>query len=270
MKITLSKCSERMRLNKILALIYRDLIIFIRAKWRLADFVCFPIITILMWAFFALHAEAFAVQAGLVVLAINVFLMFASSLQSLINLQFMEDVWSASIKNVLLTAIRPFEFIFAKTISAFFPSIPVYILMLGISYHFGFTLLIEHSLFFLLITVLIIIASIALANIIGAAILMLGREYGFLSWTAINFFMFFSAPFFPIKAFPSIIRPIAWAMPYTWSFQAIRMLIETGRIIHSFVLFALLSAIAYLAASIIIYKFAFERARATGKLTQVL
>ena len=78
-----------MRLNKILALLYHDALVFSRVKWRLAETFYFPITSIIIWGFFAVYMRSFALEAGLMVLALNVFWNFSYIAQSHTNMLMM-------------------------------------------------------------------------------------------------------------------------------------------------------------------------------------
>ena len=100
-----------MDFNKIRALVHRDLLIIRRSKWRLVEIFYFPITTIIIWGFFAIHSKSFYFEAGLLVLIVNIFLNFAFVAQSTVNMQMMQDSWSGSLKQLFLSGVSEVEYV---------------------------------------------------------------------------------------------------------------------------------------------------------------
>lgn len=259
---------RKLRLNKIKALIYRDFIILTRAKWRLVEAIYFPITTIIIWGFFALYSKQIAVEAGLIVLVINIFWNFAYVAQSTVNLQVMEDTWSGSLKQVLLSGINEFEYLFSRLITATIISIAVMFLILLFSFAFMHEILAQ-PLLLAALTLITLIGSLALAVIIAAIYIFSGREYGFLAWTALQLFILLSAPFNPIDIFPKIMQYIAMIMPFTFIFEAARNLVITKIIDPSLLWKSFLVVSVYFIIGWPLYYLAFKMARKTGGLVRI-
>ena len=259
---------RKLRLNKIRALIYRDFIILTRAKWRLVEAIYFPITTIIIWGFFALYSRQIAVEAGLIVLVINIFWNFAYIAQSTANLQVMEDTWSGSLKQVLLSGISEFEYLFARLITATIISLIVMLLILIFSFIFVPEVFTQ-PLLLAELTLITLIGSLALAVIIAAVYISAGREYGFLAWTALQLFILLSAPFNPIEIFPKVMQYIAMIMPFTFIFEAARNLVITNTINPSLLWQSFLVVSIYFIIGWPLYHFAFKRARKTGGLVRI-
>ena len=257
-----------LRWNKLKALIFRDFIILTRAKWRLVEAVYFPITTILIWGFFALYSRQIAIEAGLIVLVINIFWNFAYIAQSTANLQIMEDTWSGSLKQVLLSGIDEFEYIIARLITATIISLVVMILILFLAYLFTPELF-RQPLLLAALTGITLIGSLALAVIVAAIYIATGREYAFLSWTALQLFILLSFPFNPVTILPKILQYIAYAMPFTFIFQAARTLATTNIISGALLAKSLLVVLLYFILGWPLYYLAFKRARKTGGLVKI-
>src|SRR3989338_920802 len=156
-----------MKLNRIKALIYRDSLILTRAKWRIVETIYFPVTTILIWGFFALYSETIAVQAGLIVLIVNIFWNFAYIAQSTANMQIMEDIWAGSLKQLFLSGITEFDYIIARLVTATIMSLIVMALILGISFFFTPSIFLKPGELAIL-TLVTLIGSMALSVIIAS------------------------------------------------------------------------------------------------------
>ncbi len=247
---------------------YRDLIILTRAKWRLAEAFYFPLTTIIIWGFFALYSKQIAIQAGLIVLIVNIFWNFAYIAQSTANLQIMEDTWSGSLKQVLLSGISEFEYMAARLLTAIVISMVVMFFILLLSYLFTPELF-THPAQIAELSLITLLGSMALSVVIAAVYIATGREYGFLAWTALQLFILLSAPFNPVSVFPPIMQYIASVMPFTYVFEAARMLATQSSISSVLLTKSLIAALIYFIVGWPLYYFAFKRARRTGGLVRI-
>ena len=116
---------------------------------------------------------------------------------------------------------------------------------------------------------LTLVASLALAVIVAGLILSTGREYGFLSWTAIEAFILLSAPFYPTAIFPGIVQPVTWIMPFTNIFEGVRLLVTSGIVDPRFLINGAIVSFGYLILSFPFYLIMFKRARKNGNLVRM-
>src|SRR3989338_7527330 len=101
-------------------------------------------------------------------------------------------------------------------------------------------------------------------------ILMLGRDYSFLSFYALGILILLSAPMFPIELFPGPVQAVSSVMPYTYVFEGIRTLITAGSVQTIIMIKGLVISTAYLAASIPFFFYAFQYARRKGNLVRMM
>ena len=257
-----------MKLNRIKALIYRDFLILTRAKWRIVETIYFPVTTILIWGFFALYSETIAVQAGLIVLIVNIFWNFAYIAQSTANMQIMEDIWAGSLKQLFLSGITEFDYIIARLVTATIMSLIVMALILGISFFFTPSIFLKPEELAIL-TLVTLIGSMALSVIIASINVSTGREYGFFAWTVLQLFILLSAPFNPVELFPKFLQYISYVMPFTFIFEGARNLVLIGQIGNDIFLKSMISVTVYFIIGWPIYYLAFKRARRTGILAKL-
>ncbi len=254
-----------MELHRVWALVYRDLLIIRRSKWRLVEMFYFPITTMIMWGFFSAYTRSFALEAGLIVLIISLFWNFAYVAQSTINMQMMEDSWSGSLKQLLTSGVTEVQYVAARLITSTFVSIFVLIFMFAVAIIFGWNPLPSAPIVTALV-ILTLITSLAMGILITALITVLGRSYGFLAWTALQAFILLSAPFFPKEVFPGPLRYVSEVMPYTYIFEGARALTSGG---HVPLGIAAIVAVAYFVISWPVYVYCFRLARKNGSLARL-
>lgn len=259
-----------MNSNRVLALLYRDFLIFFRVKWRLAETFYFPLTTVLIWGLFSVFMERFAVEAGLIVLAMNIFWNFAYVAQSTTNMSMLEDVWSGSFRQLFVSGVTSTEFITARLLFSMFLSIVLILIMSVISYFvFNFSLIVSRFSTFAILAFITMISSLALSVIIAALLFVLGREYGFLAWTVLQIFILLSAPFYTIDILPKAVQYISQLMPYTDVFEAARNLITNGIVSPILIVRGLVISVSYLSISFPFYYLAFYLARKNGNLVKL-
>jgi len=257
-----------MRSYKISALMFRDFRIFLRSKWRFVQFFYFPITTVIIWGLFALFAQTFSPEAGLMVLAVNVFWSFSYLAQSTTNMQINEDHWSGSFHQVMSSGFTEFEYLFARILTSTLIAVVVMVIMIATALLFGLWVFVEQGGFVFALSAITLLGSIALSMFVAALIMLLGREYSFLAWTVLQIFVLLSAPLYPIEILPAPLQTVAGVMPFTNVFAGVRELVSTSAISTGVLVNGLGMVIAYLVASIPLYYYSFRRARKNGMLAR--
>src|SRR5574341_2147470 len=257
-----------MKLNNIMAVVQNDARVIKRVKWRLLEITYFPLTTILIWGLFSLYSRQFAVEAGLIVLIVNLFWSFCQLAQQQANILIMEDLWSLSIKHVLVSGVSEFEYILAKLITSTSAAIVIGTILMLVANAFGAPLLANFKIV-ALIAGIALLGSLALAIGIAGTVMMLGREYGFLSWSMLQLFIFFSAPFYSPNIFPTSIRWITEFMPFTRIFEAARAIATNTPVQASMLWHAFLITATYFAIAWPYYYFCFKRTRKSGMLARI-
>jgi ABC-type transport system involved in cytochrome c biogenesis permease component len=257
-----------MKWHKVYALFLHDLIIYRRVAGRLAEFFYFPVTNILIFGLLARQLEGRDAAAGLLVLLVQVLWNFAYLAQSTVNMQTMEDIWSGSLRQVLLTGITEWELMAARCASSTLSSLLVLGVMVLLCRVFvEDSVLLANAWPVAGLSVLTLMSALGLAVWVGGCIVMLGRSYGFLSWTIIQGFILFSLPFVPPGGPPTWLTAISIPMPFSAVFQACRDLSAPGgRVETTTWAWAILTALAYPALGLPFYGWAFARGRRNGVL----
>lgn len=259
-----------MNLKRIFALIKRDYRIVRKVKRSTIRIFYFPIVIMFIWGFFVIWAKDIAIELAFILLTVNIFWQLAQHTQGGMNIQIMEDRWSESYKQIILSPITSTEYLVGKAIFAIAISVISFTFIYLMAYFlFDFTILLEKLYYFLLLSVIIIGASIGVSIFVESMILAWGNEYGFFAWSATQFFILFSAPFFPMTIYPPVIQQISAVMPYTWIFESIRALMNASSLESTLLLRALGISIIYLIGGFLFYRKMFEKARKNGKLVKI-
>lgn len=256
------------RIYKIKAMLYRDIVSFAKTKERIVEFLFFPVTTTVIWGLFSNYFKAFSLETAMMLLIINIFWSFTYLSQSSGNLQINMDVWSRSLTQLLISGISELEYLVSRLVFSTVASIPIVILMLWIAGFFGFVMPALAPFTFLIIVCLL--ASTVLGIFVVSLFILLGRDYAFLSWTFLQLIILLSAPFFPIQTYPWFIQKITVILPHTWIFECLRNLASTGVINTHLVMKALITSMIYLFLVLPLYLYVFKRAKKTGSLIRLV
>ena len=254
-----------MDFQKIKALVYRDLLIFRRSKWRITETFYFPITAVLIWGLFALHSKGFHFEAGMVVLIVTVFWNFAHVGQTSVNIQMLQDVWSGSLKQLLLSGISEMDYMVSRLITSGIISVLVLAVLLMIAHFFleGFP---EPFSAIVTISFLTLVTSLSLGVLLTGVIANLGKTYSFLAWTSLQALVLLSAPFFPREYFPVFLQYVSNVMPFTHIFQAAKDYAAGNPVIWHY---AFIVTLAYAVIVWPIYLYLFRLAKRNGKLVEL-
>ena len=257
-------------MQRILAVVERDLRIILRLKWRLVEVFYFPLTSVIIWGDFTLWSSENAVQTGFALLAINIFWSFAYQSQSGANMQLMEDRWNEEFKKLATTPLRSGEYLLGKTFSALVFTILSFFVTLALSYFaFNYKIIIDHLGVFVILSFITLAASVGIGILISSFIIVYGNEYSFFSWSAMQLFILFSAPFFPVSTYPGILQVISKTIPFTWVFESIRSIISYQTVPSGYIVKGIILGALYILISVPVYSLAIERARKTGKLIKI-
>ncbi|MEM7821451.1 MAG: hypothetical protein QXX38_01390 [Candidatus Aenigmatarchaeota archaeon] len=256
-----------MNISRIVTLVRRDYLMFIKSKWRWMEFFYFPITSLIMWGIFTLWTREFASVAGRVALVVNVFWSYAYVVQSTINLSINEDAWHGEIHHLFITGIGKWEYLFARIVFGVLVSFANLIIMILIM-HFLFLNISSIVFPIILFCISTAFISVALAILITGLIFMLGRDFTWLAWSALQFFILLSFPLAPLEIFPYNIQTIAKVMPYGNLFQSIRNLVMYKPWVE-YLRSSVLLGFVYLVISLFLYDFGFDFSRKTGKFAKM-
>ena len=244
----------------------------LRSSWpRILDLIYWPAVQMLMWGFLQLYVSQsgglFARTAGVFIGAVLLWdILFRGQLG--FSISFLEEMWSRNLGNIMISPLRPVEFIAALMIMSIvrllIGMIPVTLLALAF---FGFNL---WSLGFALVAffVNLILTSWAIGIFVAGLLLRNGMGAEGMAWTIMFLFLPLTCVYYPVAVLPEFLQYVAWALPPTYVFEGMRALL----IDHVFRADLMLEALAFNIVLFAAASFAFLRllasARVQGSLLQ--
>jgi ABC-2 type transport system permease protein len=263
--------SEGSSTRRIAAMILRYWYL-LRASWpRLLDLVYWPTVQMVTWGFLqyyiANNAGFFARAGGTFIGAVLLWdILFRGQLG--FSISFLEEMWSRNIGNLMMSPLRPGEFIIALMVMSVvrlsIGAVPVTFLAIAF---FGFNL---YGLGFALVAFFfnLMLTSWAIGIFVSGLILRNGMGAENLAWSIMFLFMPLTCVYYPVTTLPVWLQPVAWALPPTYVFEGMRALLVDKVFRPDLMLDALAINAVLFAAGVFGFLKLLESARRHGSLMQ--
>jgi ABC-2 type transport system permease protein len=244
----------------------------LRSSWpRLLDLIYWPTVQMLMWGFLQLYvaqnAGFFAKAGGVFIGAVLLWdILFRGQLG--FSISFLEEMWSRNLANIMMSPLRPVEFLAALMIMSVvrlsIGMIPVSLLAIAF---FGFNLWglgLALAAFF----ANLILTSWAIGIFVAGLLLRNGLGAESMAWTIMFLFLPLTCVYYPVDVLPGYLQVVAWMLPPTYVFEGMRALL----IDHVFRADLMLQSLAFNVMLFAAASFAFlkllQSARVQGSLLQ--
>lgn len=258
-------------LPRIAAMVARYMYL-LRSSWpRLLDLIYWPAVQMLMWGFLQLYisqnAGFFARAGGTFIGALLLWdMLFRGQLG--FSISFLEEMWSRNLANLMISPLRPVEFVIALMIMSVvrlaIGIVPVTLLAIAF---FGFNLF---SLGFALAAffVNLMLTSWAVGIFVSGLVLRNGLGAENMAWTIMFIFLPLTCVYYPVTVLPPWLQHVSWLLPPTYVFEGMRALM----IDHVFRLDLMLQGLVlnaiWFAAGVAGFLALLKSARASGALMQ--
>jgi len=244
----------------------------LRSSWpRLLELAYWPMVQMLTWGFLQLYVDQnagfFARAGGTLIGAVLLWdILFRGQLG--FSVSFLEEMWSRNLSNLMISPLRPIEFVSALMIMSLIRlaigMVPVTFLAIAF---FGFNVYglgLALAAFFLNL----ILTSWAVGIVVSGVLLRNGMGAESLAWTLMFVLMPLTCVYYPVSVLPDWLQAIAWMLPPTYVFEGMRALImehvfHADLMVEAFALNAL-----YFAAAVIAFLELLKSSRRAGSLLQ--
>ncbi len=201
----------------------------LRSSWpRLLDLVYWPAVQMFMWGFlqsYLANADSFFARAGGTFLGAVLLwdILFRGQLG--FSISFLEEMWSRNLANLMMSPLKPAEFIIALMIMSVIRlaigMVPVSLMAIAF---FGFNL---YELGFALAAFFanLILTSWAVGIFVSGVVLRNGLGAENIAWTVMFIFLPLTCVYYPVTVLPTYLQYVAWALPPTYVFEGMRALL---------------------------------------------
>jgi ABC-2 type transport system permease protein len=245
----------------------------LRSSWpRFVDLVYWPTVQMITWGFLQFYimqnaGGLFARAGGTFIGAVLLWdILFRGQLG--FSISFMEEMWARNIGNLMMSPLRPFEFLTALMVMSLvrlaIGLVPVTILALVF---FGFNL---YGLGFALVAFFInlMLTSWAVGIFVSGLVLRNGLGAENLAWSIMFLFMPLTCVYYPVTTLPAWLQPVAWALPPTYVFEGMRALLIQNVFRSDLMIDAFLLNIVFFSGGLFGFLKLLQSARRHGSLMQ--
>jgi ABC-2 type transport system permease protein len=258
-------------LNRVAAMVRRYWYL-LRSSWpRILDLIYWPTVQMLMWGFLQIYvaqnAGFFARAGGVFIGAVLLWdILFRGQLG--FSISFLEEMWSRNLANIMMSPLRPVEFISALMIMSVvrlsIGMVPVSLLAIAF---FGFNLW-TLGLALVAFFANLMLTSWSIGIFVAGLLLRNGMGAESLAWTIMFLFLPLTCVYYPVAVLPVWLQYVAWSLPPTYVFEGMRALV----IGHVFRADLMIEALAFNVVLFAAASFAFltllRSARVHGTLLQ--
>jgi ABC-2 type transport system permease protein len=241
-----------------------------RSSWpRMLELMYWPLVQMLMWGFLQTwlfeHRGVTAITGGTLIGAILLWDVLIRG-QHGVSISFLEEMWSRNIANLLISPLRPGEFLVALMVMSivrlFIGVVPVTILAI---WFFGFNLWglgLAVGAFF----ANLLLTSWAFGATVSGLIIRNGLGAEGLAWTLMFLVLPLCAVFYPVSVLPQPLQFIAWCLPPTYVFEGLRAILIDHQFRADLMIWALSINVVLISAGIIAFFKLVDSARMRGSI----
>lgn len=245
----------------------------IRHNWNHSiNMLYLPVINLLVWGFFSIYlTRRDGLQPGLINCLLGAVILWGlfNSFQRAMAQGFLDELWSHNLVGLFASPLSVSEYVaglIAVNLIKVFIGTLVQALIAGLCYHFNiFPLLIALVPFMLNL----MLFALAVGIVVTALFFRYTTKLQDLAWSFALLLMPFSCVFYPLKTLPSFLRPLAWILPTTHSFEGMRQAITDGGFSTLHFQWGLALNVTYLIFAMLFFHWMFESARSRGLLVKV-
>src|SRR5947209_12049601 len=192
----------------------------LRSSWtRLLELIYWPAVQLFVWGFLqfyiAQNSGFFARASGVFIAAVLMWdVLFRGQLG--FSISFLEDMWWRNLTNLMISPLRPLEFVSALMIMSLIRlaigMVPVTFLAIAFFDFDFYSLGLALAAFFMNL----ILTSWAVGIVVSGVLLRNGMGAESLAWTLMFVLMPLTCAYYPVTVLPDWLQLVAWAVPATY------------------------------------------------------
>lgn len=256
-----------MKLNRIYAIILRNLFSFRHSYDRLSDAFYWPIIDLILWGLTSAYFTKYATnipQIALLMLSGVLLWIIVWRGQSEITIGILDDLWNKNLINIFASPLKFSEWITALVTLGIIKAFLSFSFGLFVAYLLYAINIFSYAFYIIPFALLLIMTGWSMGFFIAALILRYGTRIQTLAWTAPWIVSPFSAIYYPVAALPDWAQKISSLIPTSYIFEGMREVINTGNFDPMKVFMSFMLNIVYLILSIYFLKSSFNKLMKKG------
>ena len=258
--------------RRIRAMVRRYAYLLLGSVPRMIELMYWPLVQMLLWGFLQMHLAAstslFANAAGLLIGSVLLWDILLRG-QFGFSLSFLEEMWSRNLGNILISPLRPNEYIISLMLISFvrlgISLLPVILLA---DLFFGYNLFglgLPLAGFF----VNLVFAGWTIGLAANGVVIRYGLGAESFTWVAVFFFLPLCCVYYPLSTLPHWLQPISSALPPTHVFEGLRALVINKVFRPDLMATAFVLNLGYFTGAYFLFRYLLRQARIRGSLMQI-
>jgi len=216
---------------RVRAIARRHAYVLLRSPHRLFDVTLWPLVDVLLFGSLATfvgnpNASGSAKASGYLLAGIVLWHVIYQS-QIALSTGFLEETWTRNLLNIMVTPLREVEYVAGTALFGMLKLVMgVGVMVLGALVFFSF-----HTwalgLGLVPIGAVLLVVGWAISLLVIGLVLRFGTGAEALAWGVMFVLLPLSGVFYPTSALPTVLQPIALALPTTHAFAALRSIVDT-------------------------------------------
>ena len=257
--------------RRIAAMILRYWYLLMSSWPRLLELIYWPTLQIITWGFLqnyiTQNAGFFARAGGTLVGAVILWdILFRGQLG--FSISFLEEMWARNLGNLLMSPLRPVEFLIALMVMSLIRlAIGIVPMTLLAMIFFDFNL---YGIGFPLVAFFcnLIFTSWSVGILVSGLVLRFGLGAESIVWTLMFGMMPLACVYYPVTVLPHWLQLVAWALPPTYVFEGMRALLMAHVFRADLMADALIINAVLITLSSVVFLTLLRSARRHGSLIQ--
>jgi ABC-2 type transport system permease protein len=256
-----------MNIQRIFGVFFRYLYVMKRGLMQLSDLFYWPLVDILIWGLTSIWIQSQDLHSDnlpLILMTALIFWQISWRGSVDISVSLLQELWHRNLVNFFSTPLKFSEWIagiilisFCKLIlSIAFGALVVYLLYALNVFTIGWA--------FLPFAASLLIFGWSIGFLASSAIVYWGHSVEMFAWMIGGLFAPFSAVFYPVSVLPDWAQIISRCLPTTYIFEGMRSMLYTNTFHISYFLISVALNVVFLAASVCLFRFMFEKSRHKG------
>lgn len=220
-----------MNINRIYAIILRNIYTFKHNYDRVFDAFYWPTIELLLWgitsSYFVQQAPGLSKLVAMIVSGL-IFWMVVYRSQYETNISLLEDIWSKNLINIFISPLKFSEWIIAVLIIGIIKSFISFIFAAILVFVLYQVKIIIFSIYLIPFLFLLWMTAWTASFFIAGLIFRFGYKVQSFAWTLLSLITPFSGIYYPISFLPSWAQTISAILPTSYLFEGMREVINTG------------------------------------------
>lgn len=243
-----------------------------RSSWlRVFDLMYWPLLQMIIWGFintFLATQSSWVLRAGGLLIGAVLLWDILVRGQFGMTLSLLEEMWSRNFANLFVAPLRPVEYALAlmslSVIRSLVGVLPAALIAIPLFAYSIFDLGLPLIAFY----AILMMTGWAVGLLMCAMLIRFGLAAESFAWASIFLLAPICGVYYPVATLPSWLQTIAWALPPTHVFEGMRSLVIDNVFRGDLMVSAIAISLVYIAGSLGVFLFAFERARERGQLLQ--